>query len=433
MPDSGLPPDRVTQVLPYGDNDFDRSEGQNHTSRLHAISDENARIAPIGEMPSRKPIVAKPLPVLDPATLPKVDWLYGSLLARGIVTLTVGGGGIGKSSIAIAEGLSLATQRPLLGKKVDAKRKVWIYNLEDGESRLYTQLYAAMKHYGIDAEDAAKNIMINSGLTDELKLARSSKNGALIDEKVCAEMVESIRANNIDVLIIDPFVSSHSVNENDNNEIDLVVKRWAKIAHDEQISVHIIHHVKKGTGNTQVTTESARGAKALTDAARSVRVLNQMTEEQAGECGVFNRLDYVSGYVDKQNLAPSSAFVDWVQLLSVHAANGEWVGVAVPWEWPTDINDDLSPEVVRKIQDAVQGKSLRMSNQAADWVGKTVGPILNLNPDDPDDKKAIGKKIDHLLKRRMLVSYQAEDERRKKREFIKTGERQSLQTEVFEE
>lgn len=382
--------------------------------------------------PVRKPIIAEAFPIIDPASLPPVDWIYEGLLPRGIVTVTVGGGGMGKSTIVTAETLALVTGRPLLGKALKAPQNVWVYNLEDGKNRLLTQFYAAMSHYNVKPEEVAQNLMLNSGLDTPLKLAHTSKQGALIDDDVCAEMVASIRANEIDVLVIDPFVSSHSVNENDNNEIDLVVKQWAKIAHDEQIAVHIVHHVKKGTGNTAVTTESARGAKALTDAARSVRVLNQMTEDDAEKSDVSNRLDFVSGHIDKGNLAPSAAYSDWFQLLSVKAANGEWVGVAVPWTWQGTEFDDLTPQVVRKLQDAVEGHKCRKSNQSKDWVGNVIAPILELDPSDSEQKKALSKKIDHLLKRRLFVSYQAEDSQRRKRDFIKVGERQTLKTEVFE-
>jgi hypothetical protein len=44
-------------------------------------------------------------------------------------------------------------------------------------------------------------------------------------------LVEEICARGIDALVIDPFVSSHSVGENDNVSIDRVIKEgWVPVA-----------------------------------------------------------------------------------------------------------------------------------------------------------------------------------------------------------
>jgi RecA-family ATPase len=80
----------------------------------------------------------------------------------------------------------------------------------------------------------------------------------------------------IDVLTIDPFVSSHEVSENDNRAIDAVVKAWGRLADECNCSINLVHHVRKGNG-TEANADSARGAKALVDAARSVIVFNRMT------------------------------------------------------------------------------------------------------------------------------------------------------------
>src|SRR5665213_3014303 len=49
----------------------------------------------------------------------------------------------------------------------------------------------------------------------------------------------------IDVLIIDPFVDSHSVSENDNTRIEGVVSTWRGIAEDAACCVNLVHHSRK--------------------------------------------------------------------------------------------------------------------------------------------------------------------------------------------
>jgi 2,3-bisphosphoglycerate-independent phosphoglycerate mutase len=89
-----------------------------------------------------------------------------------------------------------------------------------------------------------------------------------------------------------PHLSSHGVSENDNGAIDRVAKTWAKIAEETNCSIELVHHSRKTNGN-EVTVEDSRGAVALLSAARSARVLNQMTKDEGERAGVeFRRLHF---------------------------------------------------------------------------------------------------------------------------------------------
>ena len=86
---------------------------------------------------------------------------------------------------------------------------------------------------------------------------------------------------NIDVVIVDPFVSSHRLNENDNSGMDLVVKAWGRIAEQGHCAVELVHHVRKSQAGQAAAYGDARGASALTDAARHVRRLVKMSPDEA--------------------------------------------------------------------------------------------------------------------------------------------------------
>ena len=97
-----------------------------------------------------------------------------------------------------------------------------------------------------------------------------------------------------------------------------------------------------------MTTESSRGAKAKTDAARVVRVVNRMSKDEGEKAGVENHRLYFRTYNDKANLAPPADKSDWFELKSVDLGNGpgmevggvrfnapgDSVGVVQAWEWP---------------------------------------------------------------------------------------------------
>jgi AAA domain len=68
-------------------------------------------------------------------------------------------------------------------------------------------------------------VFIDSGRTMEIILATTKKGETTIADPVVDAVIKTIKENQIDVLIIDPFVSSHRVTENDNNAIEAVVKK----------------------------------------------------------------------------------------------------------------------------------------------------------------------------------------------------------------
>ena len=91
--------------------------------------------------------------------------------------------------------------------------------------------------------------------------------------------------------------------------IDLVLKSgWAHIASAGNCAVELVqHHTRKAsTGETEATTESARGAKVLTDACRSVQVINRMTKEEGDKADVENHRRVFFGSVRQAELRPAA-------------------------------------------------------------------------------------------------------------------------------
>jgi RecA-family ATPase len=127
-------------------------------------------------------------------------------------------------------------------------------------------------------------MFIDSGRTMEIILATTKKGETTIADPVVDAVIKTIKENRIDVLIIDPFVSSHRVTENDNNVIEAVVKKWAHIAEETGCAIDLSHHARK-TGGGEVTVEDGRGASALLAAVRSARSVNTMTRDEADTAG----------------------------------------------------------------------------------------------------------------------------------------------------
>lgn len=355
----------------------------------------------------------------DPATIPPRPWLYGRHLIRKQVSVTVAPGGVGKSSLTICEGLAMASGRELLGEWTAQGLNVWIFNLEDPRDELDRRIIAAMQHHRIAPQDIEGRLFVDTGRERSLCTAIQTKEGVRIVVPEMEALAAEIAARRIDVIVIDPFVSSHQVGENDNGAIDLVAKEWARLADRCNCAIELVHHTRKTNGE-EATTESGRGATALLAAARSGRVLNKMTDEMKDEAGVkADPATYFAVTRDKANLAPVGNRV-WRRMASVQLANGDSVGVAEVWEWP-DTFDGYGVGDLLAVQHALDGQQARYSDQAGDeWAGVTVAKVLGLNP--VADRRRIKKMIEAWLKSGALVKGSKEGPIRKPVPTVEVGE-----------
>lgn len=322
----------------------------------------------------------RPFTDIDEDDIPKRQWVYGRLLIRKFVSVIIAPGGAGKSALTIVDALAMASGKPLLGKRSPHPLNVMLWNLEDSYDELQRRVMAAKRHYKLNADDTAGRLNVESGREVALSVARMVKNAPVLDAETVAWVVDELVQHKIDVLIIDPFISSHSVPENDNTAVDLVVKQWNRIAEAANAAILMVHHTRKSGTDGEVTTDSARGAKALTDAARNVRVINKMTVEEAreAEVPVKDRHLYFRVISDKQNLAPPVEESDWFRLENVVLRNDDHVGVVTPWKWPDTFRDVTVADVLT-IQQRVGKQEYRADVRGSPWFGELVGEVLGID------------------------------------------------------
>lgn len=356
----------------------------------------------------------------DPLTIPPRPWVYGRHMIRKQVSVTVAPGGIGKSSLTLVEGLAMVTARELLGEWVPAvPLRVWVYNLEDPRDEMDRRVIGAMMHHNVKPEAIGDRLFIDTGRERVLCTAIEVKGEVTIMQPEVDALAAEITARGIDVLIVDPFVSSHRVSENASGAIDLVAKEWARLADRCNCAIELVHHTRK-TNGVEATTEDSRGSSALLAAARSGRVLNKMNDDTKDQAGVKDDLATYFGIDrDKANLAPAGKR-KWVRMASVDLGQGDSVGVAEAWEWP-DTFDDMGVADLLRVQQAIEGKQPRYSDQAGDdWAGVIVAQVLGLNA--ATDKKRIKRMIEAWLKSGGLVKGTKEGPIRKPVPTVEVGE-----------
>jgi hypothetical protein len=344
-------------------------------------------------------------------------WMYGQHYVRGAVSGTVAAGGTGKTALAIAEGICIARNEALLGVPVNEQCKVWYWNGEESREELKRRVHAVCAHYELDPYEVARTFHFTSGV-DELpiKIATATKQGVTVDESLIADVIAYIRANDIGVMAIDPLISSHNVPENDNNAMDVVVKAWARVAAETWCSVDLDHHVRKAMrgDSGETIAADARGAGALIDGLRMSRVLNQMSEKEAGRFGIAvdDRFGFFRLNRAKVNMARRGGS-SWYRLVSVTIDNGDAaayefgdnVQTVAAWA-PRDVVGSVTEEHMHAVRAKVAAGSYRRDARAKAWVGTVVAEAVGL---DAEGQRA---QVEQIIKAWIKAGVLKETERR---------------------
>ncbi len=359
------------------------------------------------EMPvTAKPLSASPFSLGDPTALPLRDWLFGQHYIRRYVTASVGPGGGGKTAHSISEALAMVSGRPLLDPDGPLTKplRVWWINAEDPQDEIDRRFHAAAKHFSVTNEQIAGRLFTDSGRDQEFVIARQEGRDLKIVEPFIREMVAEIRNREIDVVIIDPFVSTHEAQENDNGAMQRVAAAWTKVADEANCGIELVHHVAKNQG--EVTADSARGGGAFKDKVRSMRVFNVMTKEEGEKAGVDNPRAYFRVDMGKVNMIASGSS-QWRRFASVSLGNGKGlmsagdsIGVVEPWRWPsrdavaervagerTALIADVPAETLAGLKSRLMGGGYKANEQAAQWAGKLVAEFFDLDLTDKFEKR----------------------------------------------
>lgn len=287
----------------------------------------------------------------DEAALEPRQWVYGKHYLRRFVSVLASAGGIGKTSMQIVEALAICTGKPLLGEEVKEQCNVWIINLEDPMDEMQRRILAAMRHYGITPDEVRGKLFVDAGRDFALTFAVQTREGVTPNVALVDHLIKRIPELQIGAVFIDPFVGAHQINENDNMAVNAVVGQIRKVADETNCAIGLVHHIRKGNGE-DATIDSVRGAGSLIGAARAARVINKVSEQDALSLGVDPKEALGLFRVDdgKANLAPPASAAVFRRMEGVQIANGEWVGVAIPFALPDEweglgedtVNDILS-------------------------------------------------------------------------------------------
>ena len=288
---------------------------------------------------------------------PPRQWLYGWQLCRGFASSLVAPGDIGKTTMRLTQAIELATKRGLLGHRIYQRGRVLVVTLEDDRNELWRRLLAICQHHGIDPA--------------ELKgwLFCAELNGAKLVEQIDGERVlgelepmlrKAIKRRRPDLLILDPFVKLHALDENSNPDMDFVCSQLVKLAQEYNIALDSPAHTRKGQ-LTAGDSDNRRGASAQRDAGRLDYTLTAMTEDEAKQFGIDpdERKSYVRLDRAKANIVRAIK-ATWYRLVNVPLDNatelypeGDQVQALEAWV-PPDPWIDLDTGLINRILDRIE-------------------------------------------------------------------------------
>lgn len=382
----------------------------------------------------RKKILATPFELPDPASLPERDWLYGKHYIRKYATASVGPGGGGKTAHSISETLAMVTGRPLLDPDGPLTKplRVWWINAEDPQEEINRRFTAAAKHFGVTIEQIGGRLFTDSGRDQDFIIARTNGKDLIIVEPFIQEMVEEIQTRQIDVIIVDPFVSTHQAQENDNSAMQRVSAAWVRVADEANCGIELVHHVAKGQG--EVTADSARGGGAFKDKVRSMRVFNVMTKDEATKAGVDDPQSYFRVDMGKVNMVASGQS-KWRRFVSVPLMNGKGlikngdeIGVVEAWRWPSAeavaeraaadrlaVVADVPSDLLAGLKARLGSSEYKADQKGKPWAGDLIMELTGIT----NKKEAKGMMDAWVESGELTILEQYDPVARKPRKFVK--------------
>jgi hypothetical protein len=373
-------------------------------------------------------IEACPYRWIDPASIPPRQFLFGRHYVRKTIGATIAAGGRAKTTLGLLEAASMASGRDLLSGQTIAPLRVWYINGEEDQDELDRRMAAICRRYGIAEADCGGRLFVQSVRDKPIRLAALLRNTPTLNRGALNEIEAEIRAKQIDVFMLDPLVSFHSVAENDNGHMDLLLKEGlGAIASRTETAGELFHHPgKPKPGQADTTVEDGRGASSILWAVRSARVLNFMTPEEAARLGISedDRRLHIRVMNGKANMGPLGKAA-WFKLAVENLPNGDDVACATSWSPPNPFQG-VTVADMQRCRTLVQGGAYRVSSQSPDWIGYVVANILKIDvrhgrENDPKNVARIKEILRTWFKNGVLTTEKREDKNRQQRDFVIAG------------
>lgn len=270
--------------------------------------------------------------------IPKRAWIAHRLLMRDEATVLAGPGGVGKSGFSIALAAHGALGKSFAGYDIPRPFKTIVYNLEDSRHEMEARLYATCATYGFDPRDVENSVLLWPGRELRFRLMNRDHTFATADIKEIARLAKQ---EDFDTVILDPLVSLHHEEENDNTAMGEVMDAVNGLARMAGVAVLALHHTPKAVRQAG-SSDAVRGAGNIVNAVRIASTIYAADEADAlvygfgeGYRGRYVRIDDA-----KQNAAPMTTKPAWLEKWSYPLPNGDTVQALRPVEASASVSGE---------------------------------------------------------------------------------------------
>ena len=328
--------------------------------------------------------------------IPTRPWIIPGIMLSGYTHMLAAPGGSGKSLFTLQVAIALARGEPWGDIKPRRKARTLAINVEDDIHEQRRRLAAARRVMDAPVDDLRGMVHLVTE-TDGIIVAGFDEQRRVMTAKpIVPVLVDYIRRNEIDVLIVDPFTETFEGDENDNSEVKWAMRIWRdEIARATGCVVYLVHHTTKYAANGAGDANVVRGAGAIVNSTRISATLMPMTQDEAAAMGIdeTERNLYVRYDDAKANQSLKSGKARWFQKQSVTLDNGDdehpadEVGALLPWN-PPGMLDGVSTYTLNLILDKIDaglldedgiptgGRYTASTRGGAKESGRWVGTVL---------------------------------------------------------
>lgn len=221
--------------------------------------------------------------------IPPREFVIEPLLPKGVLTEFSGAHGISKSTLALGMALAVAAGHPWCGLPT-TQGKVVFASREDARDEILRRAQA-----WIASTAPSDRAEVEQALCENLiLLGRDETSGLMLTTKsfgtcsVRREAIELIveRCQGAALIVLETAARLHGGDEL-NEDLAQLAEAFEQVASRTNAAVILIRHVSKAAARDKaVDSYAGRGGGALSDAARSVLVLVQLSPEQARDQGI---------------------------------------------------------------------------------------------------------------------------------------------------
>jgi hypothetical protein len=230
------------------------------------------------------------------SNIPHRQWLYGTYLIRGEITVLAAPGGAGKTALANGIAVEVATGKEKLGEKVWKRddQKVLYFNGEDSRTEIERRLLAFCRQHNVTKLDIDRLYVAGADDARVQSLSFLSMNGkgaTSLNTAGFGVLESALQSLHPDLLVLDPLVVfCGGGNMNDNGVMSLVMRKLKALATKYDCAILIVHHTRKGGGkgsDSEGEAEAISGAAAIGNLARRAIMPVTMTDAEAKAFGVL--------------------------------------------------------------------------------------------------------------------------------------------------